>query len=332
MTSLGQRSAFAALDSARPAIARLDTARHPEDTAADIIEAWDGAQRALRALSGVGGLSGHALIRDTRQRNMLTLDQAHALVEFSAAADRARDTSYIPTAADVTSARTGFQQLEVAINHPPPLTGPVDGTPRDTPTSTPIASHTSDDAEVIVQRRQPNWTRRAVMLAVLLAALGAVGYGWWYWQYRPNVLLERARQAYVSGNRSAAYEAFEDAARAAPRSAEPHIFLGRMYREDGRKELAAEELRRAIELEPENGLALREMAAHLLASGNLDLARRFYVRAVEKNPSDRNAVGFLGCTLLRLGRVQEGLRFIQRAGQGSWTTCAAAAAPPPPVP
>jgi len=35
-----QRSARAALDAARPAVARLDSSRGPEDLAADLIETW----------------------------------------------------------------------------------------------------------------------------------------------------------------------------------------------------------------------------------------------------------------------------------------------------
>ena len=79
----------------------------------------------------------------------------------------------------------------------------------------------------------------------------------------------------------------------------------------------------------ETGTYLGEMAAHLLAMGNLDLARRFYVRAVTADPNDRNALGFLACTLARIGRIEEAGRFAQRAGPGEWSTCVAAAIPPP---
>jgi Flp pilus assembly protein TadD len=70
-------------------------------------------------------------------------------------------------------------------------------------------------------------------------------------------------------------------------------------------------------------VAQRELASVLLADGNPELARRFYVRAIELDPRDRLAQGFLGCALLRLGRVDEARRWLDRAGPGEWSACAA---------
>jgi hypothetical protein len=68
--------------------------------------------------------SGQPLIREVRQRELLTLDQAHALVEFSAAHERAQRTDYRPSTTDIGAARTGYQQLEAALRQeraaPPP--------------------------------------------------------------------------------------------------------------------------------------------------------------------------------------------------------------------
>ena len=52
VTTAEQRSARAALDAARPAVARLDSIRGPEDLAADLIEIWRAVEAALRALVG----------------------------------------------------------------------------------------------------------------------------------------------------------------------------------------------------------------------------------------------------------------------------------------
>jgi hypothetical protein len=54
-------------------------------------------------------------------------------------------------------------------------------------------------------------------------------------------------------------------------------------------------------------------------------ARRFYLRAVQADTTDRPAQGFLGCSLVRLGRIDEGVRWINRAGAGAWSSCT----PPP---
>jgi tetratricopeptide (TPR) repeat protein len=327
VTGAGLRSALAALDAARPAIARLDESRHAEDNAADLIDAWDSAQVALRGLSGVASLTGHALIREARQRNVLTLDQAHALVEFSAASERARDTGYTPTSGDLSAARTGFQQLDVAMSHPEARPAPAVSGPSGAPPVDPLSAPPPMLPTGVAARR--NSAGRMIVAAAVIAVVAAGGFIVWRLSAGASSSLEAGRRAYSSGDRTAAYEQFERAGRADPRLAEPHIFLGRMYREDGRRDLASQELKRAIELEPANPVAQREMGAFLLSIGNDDLARRFYVRAVELDPSDRNAMGFLGCTLLRLGRFDEGTRFLQRAGQGSWSACAAAVVPPP---
>ena len=91
--------------------------------------------------------------------------------------------------------------------------------------------------------------------------------------------------------------------------------------------LASQELQLALQADPANPLALREMGADLLAQGNYELARRFYVRAVQANPTDKTAQGHLGCTLMRLGRVPEATSFLNRAGPGPWTGCTPVANP-----
>src|SRR5437016_12965562 len=113
-----QRQAQAALDAARPAIARLDRSRHAEELAADLIEAWTGVETALRSLLGGTPLSGQQLIREARQRQLLSFDQANALAEFHAARERSQDTSYHPTDADINAAREGFLKLEASLMAP----------------------------------------------------------------------------------------------------------------------------------------------------------------------------------------------------------------------
>jgi Tfp pilus assembly protein PilF len=105
-----------------------------------------------------------------------------------------------------------------------------------------------------------------------------------------------------------------------------------MAREAGNMTLAGQEATAAVQAEPQNFLALREMGSYLLAAQNYDLARRFYVRALQVNPGDRTAQGFLGCALVRLGRTQEGMQWMNRAGQGSWSGCAAGAPMPGTMP
>ena len=344
MTTSQQRSALAALDQARPAIGRLDIARDPEDLAADIIEGWQGAESALRTLIGSATMSGQPLIREVRQRDLLTLDQAHALVEFSAAHERAQRTDYRPTSADIAAARTGYQQLEAALRQEraaPPTPPPVSASGA-TPAAPAVAPETALPPVASRRRGFP-----LIALAAILLLLGGLGGGIYYFAAaRSNGALERGIRAYTAGNRTEARNAFAEAAREDAEDAEPHIYLARMAREEGDANNAVRELQTAIQLEPKNGMAQREMGAHLLAQsvaqvngGNLpaalqslNLARSFYVRAVEINPNDRVAQGWLGCVLMRLGQVQVAQSFLSRAGQGEWSRCTPLPTLPPQLP
>lgn len=314
MTTPNQRSALNALNPVRPIIARLDASRHAEDLAADLIEGWNGTEIALRSLLGGSALSGQTLIRELRQREMLSLGQTHALMEFLAARERAGRTEYQPTTADVAAARHGFQELEGALD------GSVVAA---VPLAQPYAAAPVETTTVQVGGRQ----RSVPMLAIaaIILALLALG-GWFAWQSMSrgrtgsSVTAEGAAHL-EGGRRGEARRAFEDAARENPRAAGPHIYLGRMAREDGDANSAGEHLRRAIELEPNNYLGHREMGSHLFARGDFEGARRFYVRAVERNPEDKLALGYLGCSLARLGRMEDAVRFFDRAGSGDWNTC-----------
>ena len=326
MTTPGQREARAALDAARPAVARLDSTRGPEDLAADLIEMWVAVESSLRSFVGTTFLSGQGLIREARQRQVINFEQANALAEFQAVHDRVQNTSYHPTTADVAAARSAFLKLDAAL-----LTDVTAGFARPAPsagnsaTSLPPAAASGPpvvaDSGVVPlptpPRRMPVWAMAAVgalvlvIIAVVLFSRRGGGGG----------TLEQGIEAYRRGQREVAVNAFNKAVRENPRAALPHVYLARMAREVGNLTLASQELQLALEAEPSNAIALREMGANLLTQGNYELARRFYVRAVEADPTDKTAQGYLGCTLMRLNRVTEATTFLNRAGPGAWSNC-----------
>jgi len=312
------RQALAALDAARPAIARLDRSRHAEELAADLIEAWGGVETALRSLLGGTPLSGQALIREARNRHLITLDQANALAEFHAARERAQDTSYHPSDADINAAREGFLKLEASLMAPEPTETPA--TPGEAMSSKGLRVSPLAPAQPVPgpRERQP-WL--FIVGGVLVLAAIAVG-AWYLFSRRGDSSLQQGIAYYQRGQRELAVGEFTRAARDNPKSAMPHVYMSRMAREVGNLTLAGQEATLAVQAEPNNATALREMASYLLAAGNLELARRFYVRALQANPDDRLAQGFLGCTLIKLGRFDEGMRWMNRAGQGSWSSCA----------
>ena len=319
MTTTARRSARAALDAARTAIARLDDDGGPEDQAADLIEAWSGVETALRSLVGGSALTGQALIREARQRQVINFDQANALADFQATRDRLESHDYRPTEDDITAARTAFSRLDTSLLSDVSMDAAAAPTvPSAAATLPPPAAATAEPVPTS-GRGVPVWA--ALLVAVIaVAVIGGAGY-YAFGGRNTSTSLEKGIQYYSSGQREAAVGEFNKAVREDPKAALPHIYLARMAREVGNFTMASQELQLALTAEPTNALALREMGANLLAQGNYDLARRFYVRAVEADPTDKNAQGYLGCTLMRLGRTPEAQNFLNRAGPGPWSNC-----------
>ncbi len=328
MSTPAQREARAALDAARPAIARLDTSRGPEDMAADLIETWSAVEGGVRSLVGSTVLTGQPLIREARQRQLISFDTANSLAEFQAVYDRVQNTSYHPTDADVNAAKNAFQKLDDALKRDatleftPRANAPPAATAMPAVQSTPSANPSAPTGAMPPRpgpppRRIPLWALGAVgalIVSVVVVVLLTRGGG-------GNAALQQGVDAYRRGQREVAVNAFNRAVRENPKSALPHIYLARMAREVGNFTVASQELQLALEAEPSNAIALREMGANLLTQGNYELARRFYVRAVQADTLDKTAQGYLGCTLMRLNRTSEATNFLNRAGPGPWSNC-----------
>ena len=322
MTDIARRSALAALDRARPAIARLDQSRHFEEQAADLMESWSAVETALRSLVGGTTLGGQALIREARQRQMLSFEQANALAEFHAASERAHATDYEPTPADLNSARDAFLKFEAGLMSdqagavaPAPIALNTEGM-RSSPLGAP---------EPVPPPREglEPWVKAVLagVAVLLVVGLGFAGYSQGWFGSRDDAL-QRGIDDYRRGQREAAVGEFTKASRDDPNDPLPHVYLSRMAREVGNMTIASQEAQTAVKLGPDNGLALRELGLYLLSAGNYDLSRRFLVRAVQADTSDHMAMGYLGCSLARLGRPTEAQIWFNRAGQGDWSRCA----------
>ena len=334
MPTDAQRTARAAFDAARASFDRLTSAVVAADVSAALCDAWRGTENALRALAGTNVLAGVALVRELRQRSLLALDDAHALVDFHAAAERAASEGYAPTDADVDSARAARDHMQRVLDRDvgaanAPYSGPVStpATPRPTFDPGPASAPPHVPLEGAASARS-NPLAAMLVIVVILAVLGAGGYYAMTLNREPSEL-RTGRQAFAAGDRLTARNAFAAAAGANPSLAEPHIYLGRLARDAGDRATASAELRRAVELEPKNYLAHRELAGFLLATGQAELARSFYQRAIELNPDDKMSMGFMACALHRLGRTDLAVRFFQRAGAGPWDACKAT--PPGPL-
>jgi tetratricopeptide (TPR) repeat protein len=352
MSSNAQRAALEAIHTARPLVARLGESKSSEDIAADIIEAWTAVETGLRSLIGGSALGGQMLIRELRQRHFLSLEQANALAEFHAARERSGRTDYKPSESDVNAARDAFLKLEAGLmGEAAPTPRPVAGTPPPAARSTVPMDSVQARARTepaLAPARAPAGPRPRWLMPAL-GALGLLvvgGIAWFALAGRGgSAAYDQGVVAYREGRREAAAGAFIKATKDDPNNPMPHVYLARMAREAGRLSTANEEAVKAVTLGPQNVAALRELASVAFASQNYDSARSFYTRALQVDRADMPSQGYLGCSLVRLGRVEEGIKWIQRAGPGPWSGCMpapgaavpqqplapGAAAPPPPV-
>lgn len=316
---------MAALAPARPLVARLDIAQNPEEIAADILDIWTAVEVAMRALLGGSALGGQPLIQELRQQNMISIEQAHALLDFLAARDRVKRTEYRPTSADIAATREAYNKLDQGLRAEAASAG-ANATATAPPAAGAATVVTTDalGAPLPARRSRIPWLPIGALLLVLLAA----GAAWFFFERGgPSAAMRRGQEAYRGGRLALARTEFQDAANARPEEAMPHIWLGRVARDQGDFATAGREISRAVQLESGNYQAHRELGSYFLTIRNYDAARRSFVRALELQPRDRTSMGYLGCSLIRLNRVDEGLRFLTRAGEGPWRACA----PPAPT-
>lgn len=360
-----RRTAVAALDVARPVVARMDASAPPGAIEGDMGEAWTAVETALRALLGGTALGGQALVGEARQRGLLEYAHAHALLAFHAARERVAG-GQLPTSEDVVAARSAFQALEAALGvgiaantgtfdavrpDRAPLPGnaaygagyrapafggergptapPMRAEPPPAASLPPTANGGGDAADPWAVRPRRRFPVALVAgLVALLAVLG--GVAWWAANSGddPRAYTEGVA-AYRAGQREVARAKFAEAVKDEPDHAPSHVFLARLSREDGDLTRATSELTRAIELDTTSALAFREMGQLQLQANRPDLAARFLERALKRDPRDVVALGWMGCAMARQGQAELAERFFQRAGQGDWSPCRPAAYGPP---
>ena len=304
---------------ARAALNAARVVLHPE-SASPAPAVWASAQQVLRAVTARPELSGQMLVGEARRVGALTLSDAHALVALVTWADGSDGPA--ASESELSLLREAWIALEHAVDMGPPV--PSAAPPRPAVNAVP-AIETEARAIPATARRAPAGAVIGVLVTLLVIAAGA----WWIWAQRADRAYRDGVAAYGRGAREVARTAFVRAARQHPTDADPLVFLGRMSREDGDLARARRLLTTAGRLEPNSALATRELASVMLADGQPDIARRFYVRALQRDPTDRVAQGFLGCALFRLRRFDEARRWTDRAGPGEWSRCVAPTMPAP---
>ena len=236
-----------------------------------------------------------ALDRDPGRRYPATRDFAHA---FHAAAAMMA-TRAIPASAPRPETTSSSSSAPTRVAAPAAISPPA---------VTPMS-----------RTRRMRWSVVGIAALVLLAS--AVAGRGAILAARARRALEQGIAAFRAGRKDVARDRFTAASAGLPDDPAPHVFLSRLARESNDLATASGEGVKAVRLAPNNGPALRELATTMFAMQNYEAARAFYVRAIRADSADHTAQGYLGCSLIQLGRAEEGRRWIQRAGSGTWSAC-----------
>jgi tetratricopeptide (TPR) repeat protein len=302
------------LDAARPVVAQLDASRGAERTKADLVAVWSAVEAALRSLVG-SSASGQTLIRDARSRQLLSFDQANALVSFLSIREQLDRPDYVPTDVDANTARSAYLKLDAGLMNAPaaaPYTAPAA-----VPVAAPAAVAPPAESVIVTRKQNRIWIPIVAALAIIGIVVAVL-----LMRRGPSTQdLNDGIRAYQAGDKQTAANKFETAARNMPNSALPHVYLSRMAREVGNYTVANQELQLALRAEPNSLEGRREYGSLFLAQGNYEMARTWYVNALKVDPSDKSSQGWLGCAMAKLNRVQEAQQWITRAGPGPWSTC-----------
>ena len=319
-------AALAALGQGRAIYGRLDQIRSPEDTAADIIDLWNSAESAMRAVLGGSVLSGQPLVRELRQRGVIDLGQANTLAAFWDIRSKVDDVNYKPTLTDVGAVRGAYSELTKVAESGPSVSASAPSVAQQPQTAPP-------PPEVLVHDHSPKMGRLSMPAVIgtvvgVLLVVGIVAYVI-FGRSSYDSQMAGAIDLMRGGQTEAARARFSAIAIDNPNRAEPHVFLARLSRTDADMTTAHQQLETAIRLDPNNALAQREMGLLLLSQNNAELASHFLIRAARLAPTDSAAQGYLVCALMQLHRVEEAQSFLARIGSGPWSSCATPLTPSP---
>ncbi|HUE95159.1 MAG TPA: tetratricopeptide repeat protein [Longimicrobiaceae bacterium] len=250
----------------------------------------------LRALAP-DEIQADAVLAELRRNDRLPMAVAAAIHELFEIRRRL-DGGTMPARGDGERAVRAAQGLEGAIRQPrPPVAAPAAGG---------AVGEPEDD--VLDEELEPGgWSRRMLGATVAggVAFIAIVAAAFYLASDRgPNHMAEGVA-LFRSGAYTEAAHHFWRFAEANPDDATPHLYLARIHRRMDRPELAAEALREAQRLAPEDAAVHRELGFLLLDTGRADVAVDRFRRALELEGESSEAWVGLIRALRESGRTRE---------------------------
>ncbi|SOD02419.1 Tetratricopeptide repeat-containing protein [bacterium JGI 053] len=265
----------------------------------------------LRALSPDDLHTGE-LLAELRRRDRLPMELAAAFHELTAAANRLATEGGDAAPRDVEVAVATADGLERHV-----LSNPYESHLEDpvlTPGGETLIPPAPEDGEPVhavpaSRRAAVPWAMVGAGAALLALAILAFvlmrGRG-------PDPLSE-GKAAYTRGDTARAFSLFDEASRKRPKAAEPHYYMAQIYRQRGRPQEAARELREGLALAPTDPRLNTELAYLMLDQGRAPQAAERFRAAILLDSTSAPAWAGLVSALRRAGRPDQANRVLARA-------------------
>jgi tetratricopeptide (TPR) repeat protein len=280
------------LDQAGDAIERLAGYEDAAELGGAVADVWDAAERSLRLLLRAdrdatdairlaalsrAELSFSRVIEELRQRELISYELAGAAHELHQAAARAARGEV--RASDADLARSVAERLRDEVNR-------AAERPVRTVASEAAREASAEPAHAVPAAVPSTAARRLALPAAIVAALVIVIVA--------VVLIRRGGdgmgagvEAFRAGQLQVAESRFREVARRDPTNVSAHLYLARIYRRQERFESAAESLRVAARVAPDDPAVLRELGYLFLDLKRPAQAAQHFQRAVEREPEER---------------------------------------------
>jgi tetratricopeptide (TPR) repeat protein len=162
------------------------------------------------------------------------------------------------------------------------------------------------------------WSRGMVLNSLVFCAALAAGQNHQNQTQAPqNQQLDRQFQsavsAYNAGRLTDAAAQLEALLPQAPKTFEIHELLGLVYAGQSQDAKAAEQLQIAVHLKPDSAAARTNLAASLFHSGKSDLAEQQFRKALELEPRDYDANHNLGELYVQAKRIGDAVPLLEKA-------------------
>lgn len=217
------------------------------------------------------------VLAELRQHDLLRMEVAAAVHEIFEVRRRLGHDS-VPEPSDEHLAAGVVQRLEVELqSSPPPARPSPEAAGLDETVAHPVPPPIRDSR---------TWLRIGAALAAVVVALVLVlSFG----RDRGDAGLAQGIALFRSGSYADAAAYFWRYAEANPRDATPHLYLARIHRRMARPDLAAPELRTALELAPRDPDVYSELGFLLLETGRHDQAVDRFRAAIRLDPESASA-------------------------------------------